>query len=674
MVKASVKANDIVAVVLKGVPLIGRLLSLKGSKAVVSFGGQRRDQDLPLRELVAVGYVSDDPLPTPEEVSALMPDRKTAAEAWWILAADADALQQNQTLIELTDLLTAKVETPTIAATWSWLHGVQPWFRWRRDQTISVLPLEEIQRKRKLQKKQCLADQHRQRQIAVLAPSSPLTPEQLESLDSEWSERLDRLLDRARDDASTLKDDPDVALWAQVFSQSPDQGTLRQWCIQRGLLDPHQPRALHGSVWSETFAIELDQEAQRLISSAETPQPGDDDRLDLCHLATYTLDDAGTREIDDGLSLDVQDDEAWIWVHIADPARLIPPGSPLDQEARRRATSLYLAEGVLPMLPLGLAAGPLSLRAGQRTAALSVAVRLDSAGAIVERRITRSWVLPRYSLTYADGDELIELAPPGDETLADLSQFMQLRSRWRRQQGALTFDRMEGRFRRREGELSLQLVEPSPARLMVSEAMLLMGAVVADFGCQNDLALPFRSQPPAELPSQAELDQLPEGPARDAAIKRCLSRGVQGTQPMAHFSLGLSAYVQATSPIRRYADLASHRQIIAQLEGSTPLSEPELGELIDDLDDPLRQSIQISREDQRHWQQVWFAQHRDERWDAEFLRWLRPQDGLALVHLADLAMDVVGRVDQGNPNPGDRMTMTVKLADPERGELQLQLG
>ena len=674
MVKASVKANDIVAVVLKGVPLIGRLLSLKGSKAVVSFGGQRRDQDLPLRELVAVGYVTDHPLPTPEEVSELMPDRKTAAEAWWILAADADALQQNQTLIELTDLLTANVETPTIAATWSWLHGDQPWFRWRRDQTISALPLEEIQRKRKLQKQQCLADQHRQRQIAVLAPSSPLTPEQLESLDSEWSERLDRLLDRARDDASTLKDDPDVALWAQVFSQSPDQGTLRQWCIQRGLLDPHQPRALHSSVWSETFPIELEQEAQRLISSAEQPQPGDDNRLDLCHLATYTLDDAGTREIDDGLSLELQDDEAWIWVHIADPARLIPAGSPLDQEARRRATSLYLADGVLPMLPLGLAAGPLSLRAGQRTAAVSVAVRLDSAGAIVDRRITRTWVMPRYSLTYADGDELIELAPPGDETLADLSQLMQLRSRWRRQQGALSFDQLEGRFRRREGELSLQLVEPSPARLMVSEAMLLMGAVVADFGCENDLVLPFRSQPPAELPSQAELDQLPEGPARDAAIKRCLSRGVQGTQPMAHFSLGLAAYVQATSPIRRYADLASHRQIIAQLEGSTPLSKSELGELIDDLDDPLRQSIQISREDQRHWQQVWFAQHRDERWDAEFLRWLRPQDGLALVHLADLAMDVVGRVDQGNPNPGDRMTMTVKLADPERGELQLQLG
>ena len=139
MVKASVKANDIVAVVLKGVPLIGRLLSLKGSKAVISFGGQRRDQDLPLRELVPVGHVSDQPLPTPDELSELMPDRKTAAEAWWILAADAEAMQQNQTLLELTDLLKANVDTPDIAATWSWLHGDQPWFRWRRDQSISCL-------------------------------------------------------------------------------------------------------------------------------------------------------------------------------------------------------------------------------------------------------------------------------------------------------------------------------------------------------------------------------------------------------------------------------------------------------------------------------------------------------------------------------------------------------
>ena len=147
---------------------------------------------------------------------------------------------------------------------------------------------------------------------------------------------------------------------------------------------------------------------------------------------------------------------------------------------------------------------------------------------------------------------------------------MQRRADWRRQQGAVQLDRLEGRFRRQGDAVELQIIEPSSARLMVSEAMLLMGAVVAEFGREHGLALPYRSQPPADLPSDVELSALPEGPVRDAAIKRCLSRGVQGTQPMPHFSLGLSAYVQATSPIRRYADLLTHRQLIAVLDQQTP--------------------------------------------------------------------------------------------------------
>ena len=328
----------------------------------------------------------------------------------------------------------------------------------------------------------------------------------------------------------------------------------------------------------------------------------------------------------------------------------------------------------MPMLPLELAAGPLSLRAGQRCAALSVAVRLDDDGAVAGQRIARSWIRPRYGLTYTDGDELIELAPPGDEALSDLSRLLIQRMRWRRSNGAVMFDRPEGRFRRSDGALTLQVIDPSPSRLMVSEAMLLMGAVVASFGQEHNLPLPYRSQPAAELPSSDELDRIPEGPARDAAIKRCLSRGIQGTRPMPHFSLGLAAYVQATSPIRRYADLVAHRQILAQLSAVPPMSEERLGELIDDLDDPLRQSIQISREDQRHWQQVWFAERQSTVWSAEFLRWLRPQDRLALVHVSDLAMDLVGCVAATDPAPGDTLDLRVGRADPVRGELQLQMG
>ena len=116
----------------------------------------------------------------------------------------------------------------------------------------------------------------------------------------------------------------------------------------------------------------------------------------------------------------------------------------------------------------------------------------------------------------------------------------------------------------------------------------------------------------------------------------------------------------------------AHRQILGQLHGGPVLIEDELGELIEDLDDPLRQSIQISREDQRHWQQVWLARHREQRWSVIFLRWLRPQDRLALVHVPDLAMDLVGTAQGGDPTPGQTLTMGVTHVDPDRAELQLR--
>ena len=559
-----------------------------------------------------------------------------------------------------------------VAAIWTWLHSPQSLFRWRRDRLVQPLTKEERVRLREQRRAERREERQEQRQLELMRLQRPWTDQEREELQANRWELIEHWLTLLRTQPAAVSQDTDLSRWSRSLQIGTDAADLRQWLVVKGLLDPDQPLSLRNSPWSRRFADDLEQEAEQLIALAETDCPGDGDRLDLTHLATYSLDDAGTREIDDALSLERREDGCWIWIHIADPARLIEPGSPLDREARRRATSLYLADGVMPMLPLSLAAGPLSLRAGVRSAALSVAVQLDETGEVSAHRIVRSWIRPRYGLTYADGDELIELAPPGDESLADLADLMNRRQRWRRSRGAVLFDRPEGRFRQREGALEVQVIEPSPARLLVSEAMLLMGAVVAGFGQEHDLALPFRSQPPASLPSAEELELIPDGPARDAAIKRCLSRGVQGTRPMPHFSLGLPAYVQATSPIRRYADLVAHRQILARINGTESLSEDQLGELIDDLDDPLRQSVQISREDQRHWQQVWLARHREQRWTVIFLRWLRPQDRLALVHVPDLAMDLVGTAQGRDPDPGAHLEMRVTHVDPDRAELQLQ--
>ena len=678
--KPTIQTDSIVGLVLKGQPLIGRVLSSKGSRASISFGGERRDQELPQRDLAVIegleSATSREALPTPDAIQGCSISVRTAAETWWVLHSDHTGPDEDLptlSLVDLADLVMTSVTLASIAAVWDWLHGPQLWFRVRRDRLLQVRPLREIKRQRSRNKQERLLIQHQERQLELLRSPQPLTAELRDQLDPEWCRTLERLQELALGDERHLLGDGDACEQLQRLSIEASRRSLRHWLMQRDLLDPDQPIGLRGSAWSATFDAELLKAADDLKRKSDDPQPGDSTRVDLKDHRVYTLDDNGTREIDDGISLMRDPQGDWIWIHIADPARLIEAGSPLDLEARRRATSLYLADGVRPMLPFSLAADVLSLRAGETCAALSAGVRLDAEGAVQESRICRSWVRPRYGLTYDDGDELIELAPPGDEDLADLSLLLQRRRQWRERQGAIGFDRPEGRFRRQEDAPALQVIEPTAARRMVSEAMLLMGAVVADFGVRHDLALPFRSQPPADLPSPTELQAIPEGPARDAAIKRCLSRGVQGTSPMAHFSLGLASYVQATSPIRRYADLLSHRQLIASLDGQMPLDKDSLGELIGDLDSPLRQAIQISREDQRHWQQVWLSRHREQTWTALFLRWLRPQDRLALVHVADLAMDLVGVADGIDPKPGQPLQMSIQHVDPDQGELRLQL-
>lgn len=133
-------------------------------------------------------------------------------------------------------------------------------------------------------------------------------------------------------------------------------------------------------------------------------------------------------------------------------------------------------------------------------------------------------------------------------------------------------------------------------------------------------------------------------------------------QPASHFSLGLAAYVQITSPIRRYGDLIAQRQLAARAVDEPVMAAEALSERLEQLDHSLRQGIQISRDDQRHWQQVWFEAHQQESFEGLFLRWLKPQDGLALVRLDALAMDLPVVVRE-SCEPGEALVVRVKEVD-----------
>ena len=122
--------------------------------------------------------------------------------------------------------------------------------------------------------------------------------------------------------------------------------------------------------------------------------------------------------------------------------------------------------------------------------------------------------------------------------------------------------------------------------------------------------------------------------------------------------------------IRRYGDLVVQRQIAAVISGISPLGEEPLQELLELFDGAVREGIAISREDQRHWQQVWFERHQQERWSVDFLRWLRPQERLGLVRIDALAMDLAAECPSGC-EPGDRLMLQVQQVDSQRDQLRL---
>ena len=602
-----------------------------------------------------------------ETLQAARPDRRAWAAAW-LLLQEAD---ESVSLVEFSELVSSAGDpcsaAAQMAACWLELVGPQQWFRWRQEE-ISARSLTELRSLRRERRRRQLHAEREQSWQALLRRRQPVDAE---ALPPEQRQRLEQLQQLAAGRIEPDQLEPALRQSLSALHLRTDRGDLRHLLVELGQWDRHRLLSLAGTTWSSGFKPELLAEAQRLLAMVDLEQPGDATRLDLSGQHCVTIDDDDTRDIDDGLALERRSDGSLrIWIHVADPGRLIAADSPLDLEARRRGSSLYLAVGNLPMFPEELSNGPFSLRQGKRSAAWSFWVELDEAGEIGASSIQRSWVKPTYRLSYNDADELIDLAPPEDPDLADLDRLLERRRQWRLARGALLMDLPEGRIRNHEGEPQLEITEPSPSRQLVAEAMILAGAVAARFGMEQGLSLPYRSQLPADLPAAAELQALPDGAVRFAAIKRCLSRGLMGTQPAAHFSLGLPAYVQATSPIRRYGDLVVQRQIAAILDGSPPLNTEQLQELLEQFDTAVREGIGISREDQRHWQQVWFEAHRGGQWSAQFLRWLRPQDRLGLVRIEELALDLAAECPSGAA-PGVQLLLRVKQVDCLRDQLRL---
>ena len=445
-----------------------------------------------------------------------------------------------------------------------------------------------------------------------------------------------------------------------------------QLLVDLGWWHEHENLFLRRSSYPTTFSKKvLDVVQPRLqTDSAEN----DENRLDLTYLKVCTIDDESTTEIDDGLSVEyLSDGKKKIWIHIADPTRIVDPGDELDLEARRRSTSLYLPTGMVPMFPPELATGPMSLVQGRICSALSFGVILDEAGGIEEYEIHPSLIKPTYRLTYDDVDEMLQLGVQNEPEIADLAQSSYLRRNWRKSQGSIQIKMPESIIKVKDNEeVTIELIDSSPSRQLVAEMMILAGQIGGKYGTEHSLPLPYRGQPQPELPSEEELLRLPAGPARFCALRSCMPRSEMSMSPIRHASLGLESYVQVTSPIRRYTDLLSHFQIKAHLRGEElPFSREELQEIVYSVSSSSYEATLVERQTNRYWGLEFLRRNAECVWDVLVLRWLREDENLGLILIEDLGMELPHRFDRP-VTLGERMEMQVTRADPQRDEVRFR--
>ena len=444
-----------------------------------------------------------------------------------------------------------------------------------------------------------------------------------------------------------------------------------QLLVELGLWSTHENLFLRRSQIPQQFSAKVLEVAQRCLENPPTDE--DANRLDLTHLKVYTIDDESTTEIDDGLSLEfLENGQQRIWIHIADPTSLLSPGDELDIEARKRTTTVYLPTGMIPMFPPALATGPMSLNQGQECSALSFSVILDETGAVSDYSIYTSTIKPTYRLTYDDVDEMLELGITAEPEIATIDRAAKLRQQWRQTQGAIAIFMPESVIKVKGDDIDIHVINDSPARDLVAEMMILAGEVAARYGQAHNIPIPYRYQPQPELPPEEELLAVPAGPARACAVRRCMPRSEMGLTPARHSGLGLEAYTQVTSPIRRYTDLLTHFQIKAYLRGETlPFAAEQVQEIVMSLGTAVKEASTVERQTNRYWGLEYLRRNPDEVWEAIMLRWLREDSNVGLILLEELGLELAMRFGRA-VEIGERFEVKVTNCDPRSETIYFQ--
>lgn len=370
--------------------------------------------------------------------------------------------------------------------------------------------------------------------------------------------------------------------------------------IKAGVLLPDEPIEFEKSALQLEFSEPVTTEANSVDLNTLLSNK---DRKDLTPLLVFTIDDKYTEDRDDALSITVIDDNSYqIGIHIADAGSLIAAESAMDKEASRRMATVYTPERKIPMLHPYVSSRKGSIVPGCRRAAISLLVNISTSSDITKWEIVPSVIQSKLALTYEETDKAIKT---GDDHLANnLKQLHLIAGQLRQKRlasGALSIESPEMHIRLpNPGTVEVDVVtRATPARLTVTEFMILCNSLMATYFKERDLPAIYRSQTPPDL---RDLPNLSEGPLQRFHLFKRLTPSSSSLIPTPHGGLGAEQYIQVTSPLRRYTDLIMQRQINHFIyTGTSFYARNEIDSLAQRSDFQIREIAKIEESRRRYW-------------------------------------------------------------------------
>lgn len=439
--------------------------------------------------------------------------------------------------------------------------------------------------------------------------------------DERMADKLERILREHLQNPNTLHEEETWRLLTHGLPETPFLAIqlLEAW----GKIPPHYnfwlDRVAYGkNEWWKNFSEELD-----LIKSA-IKKDSDNTDTRLCDFDFISIDSETTRDIDDAFFLKKTSSGWEILLAFANPAIFWPFGSQLDREVSTRATSLYLPEETLHLLPDKLGVDEFSLWAEKQRHALCMEIKLSETGAIDSFTPFLANVNLKSNLAYSTAQSLIDnpascpnISPAIGEMLQSAHELAQMLEASRIKKGAVIMNRPEVEIKLTGENENVQvemreLPDYPDSHRIVTELMVLANSAIADWGFSHEIPLIHRTQKVTLPMDYAGVWTREEDMGK---IMKAMIPSTLEIAPGPHAGLAASRYAPVSSPLRRYADLLNEAQIVTFLTSGDPRwSREELETALNFHHPYLESVIQVQKYRPRYWKLLYFRQQGEKKW------------------------------------------------------------